>query len=310
MKLNLKVMAAAAILAASGARSGEALAQPPGLQPDSLQTARLTYSGQPIYNEGGELVSVSGAVGALGSSGLSVIGGFMTSTSVQPDHSGTLVTTGIETTLDISSYLADPTTGAVTQILTDNQPITWYESSGRYLAEISALRVDLNSHQVFANLTARAYGPDGELTGSSTRLGQALWTFDGISGARTVPHLDGVNDPISALQAAGFYATTAADGSQVFRGLTELEGLRLTDTGFSFLETAFALTAGSAAHTAVMAVNADSEGWGKITYRTDLRFDLTPPPVPEPRTGLLALLGLCFMGIALHTRRRASHSLG
>lgn len=319
MKLNVRIMVAASLLAASATSSAattlvhaydyvdyevpkvEGYTTTGRLQlltQDELPI-KLVYTGRITYNDEGRPISVSGAAGDFGTAGLYISGAGITTSWLDRAPNGALFQTRLESTMGISGYHADIQTGQV-QHIDVYERLSFSALGSNRAATLESMRLDLANRQFVADFRIRT---GGEYEDLGT---QAFWTFDQISGVTSVLAEQGSQDPVASLQNAGFEVISSADGHTVLSGQTEISGIRLTSAGLSFLETALGLTPDSAIYTALLAANADPEGWGRMSYSTSVSFTLLKPltpPVPEPSTALFALLGLGLMGTALRARR-------
>jgi PEP-CTERM motif len=138
---------------------------------------------------------------------------------------------------------------------------------------------------------------------SFTLVGQALWTFDRISGPTVLsPHALGAADPVAAMTAAGFTVTRRFDGvdpHMQFTANNTISGQKVTPEGFDFFKNSLGLT--NAEISALTAVTDYGMVNATLNFRTPPLF--TPSPVPEPTTMSLALVGL--VGFAVAARRRS-----
>jgi PEP-CTERM motif len=170
-------------------------------------------------------------------------------------------------------------------------------------AKVTNLRFDLTNKTIYANLDGLRSAVGTRPAASFTLVGQALWTFDRISGPTVLPPAAlGAADPVAAMTAAGFTVTKRFDGVDPhvqYTANNTISGLKVTPEGFDFFKNSLGLTnAGISALTAVTdygVVNAT------LNFRTPPLF--TPSPVPEPTTMSLTLLGL--IGFAAAARRRS-----
>lgn len=215
---------------------------------------------------------------------------------------------GLSLSLTGSALTADNVTG---QLLTTQgtggiqfqAPATRGTADGGR-ATISNLRFDLANGLIYADLTGQALLASGEYGTEFSVQQSAFWTIGEVSGPTAVPGLALAESSDSVLAAAGISLRREANGDRHYTFVNELQGLRITSTGMTFLSQALGLK--STGINAFSSVNGEPGGWGSVRHTTTLTLpQLTPsiPAIPEPGTFVLASGGLA-LGALLTVRHR------
>ncbi len=323
MACGMAVAGAQAALVTGGA--GEPAWYPGGdgyyvaVRVGAQSTSDLTFSSGSSF-DGVDPGTLGGLIGALNSLGVTISGtggGFVPLSTVM-DEFGDEVRAGAVVRSNMTSLTLDSTTGGIAGIggaggvVFAGSRVAGTLNGG--VASVTNLRFDLVNKTVRADLqgTKSALGTNPAV--NYNLLNTVLWNIGEVSGPTSVSPLYQQGAPLyggsAALEAAGFQSLGMdGEGWRVFQSTYVLSGLTITTTGFDFFKNSLGLLSNGV--NALSAVNLDPQGWGSLTatmewhaaQATTAELGGFEPPIPEPGTSAMMVLGLAGVVTAVRRRR-------
>jgi hypothetical protein len=209
-------------------------------------------------------------------------GGAIINEKAVNDASGTPSRVYISVDANIASATFDSTTGIISSLsstgsFTFTNPRIAGVSNGGTVT-VSNLRVDLTNKVVFGDL-AMVYKSVNATTRAITTVNStlnkvAIWNFDQIQGATTIPVAALTTGNTTQIKSLGYEVLPNGRNGLDYSATIKLLNLRVTNAGLAALTNGLGAGSSTIGKAVLTSINGEADGWGSIVLTNKLATSL------------------------------------
>lgn len=198
------------------------------------------------------------------------------------DTSGLATRVYMSVDANIASATFDTTTGVISSLSSTgsftltNPRITGLSNGGA--VTVSNVRVDLPNKVVYGDLvmTYKSVNPTTRAitTVTSTFTKLALWNFDQITGATTIPVAALSTGNTAQVKALGYEALPNGRNGVDYSATIKLQNLRITNGALAALINGFGAGSSTMGKNVLTSINGEVDGWGSLVLTNRLSTSL------------------------------------